>query len=311
LKFGFCLPHDGELSKPENLTELSRHAEKLGFDSLVEPSDHLIMPNKIRTTYPYSTSGEYTDTTDDLDQSTTLSFVAAKTEKIRLMTGIAVIPYRNPIAMANTFATIDYLSNGRLDVGAGVGWMKEEFGLLKVPYEERGAIMDENLRIFKVIWSKDKPSFSGKYFQFDDVHFSPKVVQKPHPPLWIGGESPPAIRRAATLGDGWVPIDCNPTFPLNSVPLFEKSIDKLKEEIKKAGRKIEEVKIGYIPQNFELNENTRNSGLLIGSAKKISSDISELEKIGVGFIAISFLRENLESTMNYTERFAREIIHTK
>src|SRR5579871_1250633 len=125
MRFGFCLPHDGELSKPENLTELAQFAERLGFDTLVEPSDHIVMPNKIRTTYPYSTSGEYTDTTEDLDQATALSFVAAKTEKIRLMTGIAVIPYRNPLGVANALATVDYLSDGRLDIGAGVGWMKE------------------------------------------------------------------------------------------------------------------------------------------------------------------------------------------
>ena len=191
MRFGYCLPHDGELSKPDNLAELARHAESLGFDTLVEPSDHIVMPNKIKTTYPYSTSGEYTDTTEDLDQATTLSFVAAKTEKIRLMTGIAVIPYRNPLALANSLATLDYLSKGRLDVGAGVGWMKEEFDLLHVPYESRGEIMDEYLRILKVIWSSGKiPHFSGKYFQFSDVHFSPKVVQRPHPPIWIGGESP-------------------------------------------------------------------------------------------------------------------------
>src|ERR1700731_3480859 len=157
LKFGFCLPHDGELSTPDNLAELARHAERLGFDTLVEPSDHIVMPDKIKTTYPYSASGEYTDTTEDLDQATTLSFVAAKTDKIRLMTGIAVIPYRNPLALANSLATVDYLSGGRLDVGAGLGWMKQEFDLLRVPYEERGEIMDEYLRILKVIWSEKSP----------------------------------------------------------------------------------------------------------------------------------------------------------
>ncbi|HYB03197.1 MAG TPA: LLM class flavin-dependent oxidoreductase, partial [Nitrososphaerales archaeon] len=103
MRFGFCLPHDGELSLPRNIVALAQHAEKLGFDTLVEPSDHLIMPNTIRTVYPYSTSGEYTDTTEDLDQATTLAFLASKTSKIRLMTGISVVPYRNPIALANAY----------------------------------------------------------------------------------------------------------------------------------------------------------------------------------------------------------------
>ena len=291
MKFGFCLPHDGELSKPDNLTELAIHGERLGFDTLVEPSDHIVMPNRINTTYPYSTSGEYTDTTEDLDQSTTLSFVAAKTEKIRLMTGIAVIPYRNPLAMANTLATVDYLSSGRLDVGAGVGWMKEEFDLLHVPYEERGKVMDEYLRILKVVWSEKNPSFNGKYFQFSNVHFSPKVVQKPRPPIWVGGESPRAIRRAAELGDGWFPIDSNPKFPLSNSSQMAEAISRLRQQVKKAGRSPDNVQIGYLAQNFELNDLPEKGKLFFGNSRKILADIKEFESLGVSFLAFSFLRD--------------------
>jgi probable F420-dependent oxidoreductase len=308
LKFGYCLPHDGELSRPDNMIELATHAEKLGFDTLVEPSDHIVMPNKINTTYPYSTSGEYTDTTEDLDQSTTLSFVAARTEKIRLMTGIAVIPYRNPLAMANTFATVDYLSKGRLDVGAGVGWMKDEFDLLRVPFDQRGEIMDESLRIFKVIWSEKNPSFSGKYFQFSNVHFSPKVVQKPHPPIWVGGESPRAIRRVAELGNGWLPIDSNPTFPLSNSSEMAEAIARLKQQIRKAGRNPDDVRIGYLPQNFELNDLQDSKKLFVGNSRKIIADIKEFENLGVSFLALGFLRENLEKTKAYSEKFAREVL---
>jgi probable F420-dependent oxidoreductase len=265
------------------------------------------MPNKINTTYPYSTSGEYTDTKEDLDQATTLSFVAAKTEKIRLMTGIAVIPYRNPLASASALATVDYLSKGRLDVGAGVGWMKEEFDLLHVPYGERGEIMDEYLRILKVIWSGKDPSFSGKYFQFSNVHFSPGVVQKPHPPIWVGGESPRAIRRAAELGDGWFPIDSNPTFPLSNPSQLAKAIGRLRQQIKKAGRSPENVRIGYLASNFELND-SENGKPFVGNPRKIIADIKEFEGLGVSFIALSLLRENLEKTKAYSEKFANEVL---
>jgi probable F420-dependent oxidoreductase len=288
--------------------ELAQHAEKHGFDTLVEPSDHLIMPNKIRTIYPYSASGEYTDTTEDLDQATTLAFVAAKTNRVRLMTGISVVPYRNPIALANAYATIDYLSGGRLDFGAGTGWMKDEFDLLNVQYEKRGEIMDENLRILKIIWSEKNPSFSGKYFHFHDVHFSPKVVQKPHPPIWVGGESPRAIRRAAELGNGWFPIDCNPTFPLLTSEQMKTGIARLRTQIQKAGRKPEEVKVGYIAQNFELNDRLDDRKLFAGGSRKIIEDIQQFEKLGVSFLAISFLRENMEATKEYTERFATEVM---
>jgi len=289
------------MSKPDNLTELALHAERLGFDTLVEPSDHIVMPNKINTTYPYSTSGKYTDTTEDLDQSTTLSFVAAKTEKIRLMTGIAVIPYRNPLAMANTLATVDYLSEGRLAIGAGVGWMKEEFDLLHVPYEERGEIMDEYLRILKVVWSERNPTFSGKYFQFSNAHFSPKVVQKPHPPIWVGGESPRAIRRAAELGDGWFPIDSNPRFPLSNSSEMAGAIARLRKQIMKAGRNPGDVRIGYLAQNFELNDHLDKEKPFVGNSRKIVADIKEFESLGVSFLALSFLRENLEKTKAYSD----------
>jgi probable F420-dependent oxidoreductase len=308
LKFGFCLPHDGELSRPDSLTELALHAEKLGFDTLVEPSDHIVMPNNINTTYPYSISGEYTDTTEDLDQSTTLSFVAAKTEKIRLMTGIAVIPYRNPLAMANTLATVDYLSGGRLDVGAGVGWMKDEFDLLHVSYAERGEIMDEYLRILKVVWSEKNPSFNGKYFQFSNVHFSPRVIQKPHPPIWVGGESPRAIRRAAELGDGWFPIDSNPKFPLSNSAEMAEAIARLKQQVKKADRNPGDIRIGYLAQNFELNDRPDGEKLFVGSSRKILADIKEFESLGVSFLALNFLRENLEKTKGYSEKFASEVL---
>lgn len=309
MKFGFCLPHDGELSRPINLISLSQRAEELGFHTLVEPSDHLLMPNNISTAYPYSSSGQYTDSREDLDQVTALSFVAARTSKIRLMTGIAVIPYRTPFSWANRLATLDYLSGGRLDIGAGVGWMKEEFDILQVPFEKRGELMDEYFRILMTVWTENNPTFTGKFFQFKDVHFSPKVVQKPHPPIWIGGESPRAIRRAAELGDGWLPIDSNSRFSLSTIPKLAEAISTLKDKVKKAGRNPDEVKIGYLPQNFELTDHhSEGKGLLAGDSKKIISDIRQLENLGVTFVGLNFLKENLETTKRYIEKFVEEVV---
>jgi len=309
MKFGFCLPHDGELSQPGNLTELGQHAEKLGFHTLIEPSDHLVMPRQIATTYPYSTSGDYTDSRSDLDQATTLSFVAARTNKIRLMTGIAVIPYRSPISWANTLATVDYLSGGRLDIGAGVGWMKEEFDILRVPFAQRGEIMDEYLGVMKKIWTEANPTFKGKYFQFSDASFSPTVLQKPHPPIWIGGESTRAIRRAAELGDGWFPIDGNPKFPLSRAHQLEEGILRLKAQVEKAGRKADDVKVGFLSQSFQMsNESAEGRELLVGDPGKIVADIEKMEKLGVSFIGLSFLGDTVESTKKYSEEFVREIL---
>lgn len=266
------------------------------------------MPNEIKATYPYSHSGEYTDSRKDLDQCTALSFVASKTDKIRLMTGISVIPYRNPFALASAFATLDYLSKGRLDVGVGVGWMKEEFDILHVPFKERGEIADETLRILKVIWTESNPRYSGNYFHFSDVHFSPRVVQKPHPPIWVGGESPRAMRRAVELGDGWFPIDRNEKFSLSSITQLSSAINRLKQQLKKVGRKKEDLRIGYFAENFELVDRPNGSTLLVGTPQKIIADVRELEVLGISFIALNFLRANLEKTKAYSERFSKNVM---
>ena len=126
-----------------------------------------------------------------------------------------IVPYRNPLLTAKMLATLDVLSKGRLIVGAGVGWMEEEFELLGTPpFAERGAVTNEYLRAFIELWTQDDPVFEGRYTRFSGLTFLPKPVQKPYPPLWIGGQSRPAIRRAAEIGDAWHPVGAIPATPL-------------------------------------------------------------------------------------------------
>jgi alkanesulfonate monooxygenase SsuD/methylene tetrahydromethanopterin reductase-like flavin-dependent oxidoreductase (luciferase family) len=123
-----------------------------------------------------------------------------------------VVPHRPPVLTAKILATIDVLSKGRLIVGCGVGWMREEFEAIGAPpYDKRGAVSDEYIRAFKELWTSDNPTFSGKYCSFANVAFAPKPLQKPHPPIWVGGESPVALRRAGRLADAWYPIGSNPS----------------------------------------------------------------------------------------------------
>ena len=159
-----------------------------------------------------------------------------------------------------------------------------------------------------MIWSEKNPSFSGEYFQFSNVHFSPKVVQKPHPPVWVGGESPRAVRRAAELGDGWFPIDSNPRFLLSNSSQMAEAIARLKQQVKKTGRNPDDVRIGYLAQNFELNDHPDKGNLFAGNSRQIVADVREFENLGVSFLALSFLRENLEKTKVYSEKFAREVL---
>ena len=147
-----------------------------------------------------------------------LAFLAGQTSRIGLGTSVMIVPHRNPLVAAKSIATLDVLSGGRVILGVGVGWLREEFEVLDLPpFDERGAVTDEYLRAFIELWTSDNPSFHGKYVQFDDISFLPKPVQKPHPPIWIGGESRPAIRRAAQLGNGWHPLGVNSLSPLSTV----------------------------------------------------------------------------------------------
>lgn len=163
---------------------------------------------------------------------TAAGVVAGATERIRVMPYILVLPYRNPLMLAKQIATVDFLSGGRFVLGTAVGHLEREFELLGVPFSERGKVADESLEAMKIAWTSDSPSFSGRYFSFDGIAFEPKPVQEPHPPIWIGGNSKPAMRRAAKYGDGWlpwlVPVDELPACVeyLKQQPGFEAKADR-------------------------------------------------------------------------------------
>ena len=148
-----------------------------------------------------------------------------------------IVPHRNPVLAAKMLATLDMLSQGRIILGVGAGWMREEFEALGLPpFEERGDVTDEYIRVFKELWTSDDPSFDGKYCSFSNITFQPKPVQKPHIPIWVGGESPRALRRAAELGNGWSPIGSNPQFPLHRPEQLEAAIGRLAERCRRVGR---------------------------------------------------------------------------
>ena len=177
------------------------------------------MPRDIASRYPYSESGEWAARTagECLDQLSTLAFLAGRTERLRLLTSVMVVPQRHPVLTAKMLATIDVLSSGRLIVGCGVGWMKEEFEALGAPpFAERGRATDEYLDALKALWTQDAPKFRGKHVSFDDIIFAPKPVAKPHPPIWIGGESAVALKRTVRVGDGWYPASNNPQHRLDT-----------------------------------------------------------------------------------------------
>ncbi|HET7343126.1 MAG TPA: LLM class F420-dependent oxidoreductase [Methylomirabilota bacterium] len=204
MKFGANLFGVGALADPGALAGAARLAEQLGYHS-VFVADHVVMPRTLASKYPYSRDGAfpYDPDQDWLDPLVALGFLAARTTTIRIGTSITVLPMRHPIVTAKQIATADHLSGGRVIFGVGVGWMAEEFRLLGVPFEERGRRMDEYLALVKTLWTETSPRFAGHYVQVSDCALTPKPVQKPHVPIWVGGDSPAALRRAARLGDGW------------------------------------------------------------------------------------------------------------
>jgi probable F420-dependent oxidoreductase len=192
MEFGICIPHYGKPLDVPKILETVRRAEELGFDS-IWVTDHILVPPTLEIIYRDHM----------LEPLTVLSHVAAITTRARVGTSVIILPYRNPIVVAKMLATIDHLSRGRLIVGAAVGWMEPEFAALGAPFADRGAFSDECLRLIKALWTQERVSFKGRYFQFDEMQASPRPVQQPHPPIWVGGNSARARRRVAELGDGW------------------------------------------------------------------------------------------------------------
>ena len=231
------------------LTAMAQAAETGGLD-LLAINDHVVVPGGIASTYPYTDDGVWAGAAvgECLEMVTAASFVAAATTRIELLTSVMVVPYRPAVLAAKMLATLDVLSGGRLTVGCGAGWMKEEFDALGLPpFAERGKVTDEYIAAFRTLWSDDAPAMSGQYVQFDNLVFEPKPAHRPRLPIWIGGESGAAIRRAARLGDGWFPCSHNPSFPLDTVERYAQASARLDAEAEKHGRDGADIHRAYLP----------------------------------------------------------------
>jgi probable F420-dependent oxidoreductase len=192
------------------IADAARHVETLGFHSLWVPEHVLFFP-EYASRYPYSDDGRIPGNPEGvLDPFSALTFVAAHTTTLRLGTGICLVPQRQPVYTAKMVADLDYLSGGRVDFGVGIGWLAEEFAALQMNFSTRAKRTAEYIGAMKALWSSGVTHFSGETVEIVDCHFNPKPVQQPHPPILFGGESDAALRRVATLGDGWYGFDLDP-----------------------------------------------------------------------------------------------------
>ena len=319
MKFGFAIPNRGPLATRVGVIDLARRGEAHGFD-FIGVSDHIVIPRSIASRYPYSDTGDFPGgdiVGQCLEQLTTLSFLAAATESARLLTTVMVVPYRAAVHAAKILATIDVLSEGRLDLGIGAGWMREEFEAVGAPdYDRRGRVTDEYIAAFKELWTATNPEFSADYVSFSDIAFEPKPVQSPHPPIWTGGESPPALRRAGRLADTWYPIGNNPNHRLGTPARLAEYYGRVKKHAEEAGREPEAISLAYAASWYdERNAQQAEDGsrlILTGRPEQIAGDIQSLAEVGVESILIDVLGFDLQttSTTESAERmdfFTREI----
>ena len=314
MQIGFNLPISGPMSSPESLTRIAQQGEALGYDYLTL-TDHVVLPNLRVPGYPYSESGEFFGEGPERrhEQLTAAAFIAAKTTRIRLVLAVMVVPHRPAVLAAKMLSTIDVLSDGRLVVGIGAGWLQGEFdAVVGPPFAARGRVMDEYLIAFRNMWTEEAPHFEGNWVKYDGISFEPKPVQKPRPPIWVGGESGPSLRRAARFGDAWYPIGSNSKHLLDTLPRYCAGIARLRQLTAKAGREPTSVALTYRVKRYgeavpaKASDGERR--LFSGSNTEIIADLQALCDLGVGAVDIDFERSDLKDTVAEMRRFKEQVI---
>jgi probable F420-dependent oxidoreductase len=225
MELGLFAPTSSPFSSPEWLHVFGSEAEARGYSSIWVP-EHVVLFQEYESSYPYAADGRIPAPPDSgiLEPFTTLAFLAACTETVRLATGICLLAQRNPVYTAKDVATLDWLSSGRVDFGIGVGWLEEEYDVVNVPFARRGRRTDEYLEILKTLWTTDPSSFDGEFHSLPSCNLHPKPVQQPHPPLIIGGESDAALRRVARHGQGWYTFNRLPADVGEGMTRLEKAL---------------------------------------------------------------------------------------
>jgi len=276
MEIGCHLPNQGPLATREAIVTFAREAERREIASLWV-SDHVVFPRTATGSYP---GGRFPHPPDKpyLEPVTVLTAAAVSTERARLGSSVFILGHRHPVVMAKMLASIDVLSGGRLICGVGVGWWKEELEILGAPFHARGRQADEALRVFKALWTMDHPAFDGEFFRFHDIGFAPKPVQKPHPPIWVGGDSPGAFRRVVTLGDGWHATSKSPA-------QLGEARGRLRAAADAAGRRWETITLSL---RFGLSDE-----LLAQGRQAVIDRLGEYKRLGLSHVLLDFRRDDL------------------
>jgi probable F420-dependent oxidoreductase len=289
-------------------------AEASGY-AIIGVADHLIVPVHTDVRYPYTADGVWpgAPTGECFDAVATLTFLAGFTQRIRLLTSVLVVPHRPAVLTAKLFSTADVLSGGRVIAGVGSGWMKEEFAALEAPaFEDRGAVTDEYIRAWKSLWTEARPAVRGAHVTFENVVFEPKPVSKPHPPIWVGGESAPALRRAAAVGDGWYPVSNNAHILMNTPALLKGGIERLHRAAEKVGRDPGSIDIAYVwfmpPAWTAKVDGEGRRQMFTGGADEMLEDAAAFAAVGVRHLIIYAQQPTIAATLDVQQRFAEDVV---
>jgi len=280
MRCGFGLPQSGKVASGDAIVKVAKRAEELGYDSLWV-YERFLYPVNPQTPYVGSSDGSYPEQFKTvLDPIETLTWAAAHTSKIALGTSVLNMPYYNPVLLARRLTTLDIFSGGRVRVGLGLGWSKDEFDAVGRPMKELGKLADEFIAVLKAIWTTDPAEFHGEVYTLPRSIIQPKPVQKPHPPIYLAAFSPAALRRTVRLADGWNPV-------MIPIPVMKEMMDSIKRMAQDAGQNSSEIEVIVRANIRETPDDLGASRMPFhGSRKQIAGDMAATRDLGVTEIFI-------------------------
>jgi probable F420-dependent oxidoreductase len=309
MKVGLRLPQTGKnRATKENIIHVAEEAEDTGFDSLWV-LERLIWPINPQKPYPETVDGKFPeDWQYILDPLETLTFVAANTDKIALGTSIIDILFHNPVILARRFATLDVLSSGRAIAGFGIGWSEDEYQVSNIPFKDRGKRANEYVQIVKKIWTDDVVDFKGEYYDIPASKIGPKPIQKPHPPIYLGGYSRHTFARIANHANGWICV------VRNSLEEVKSNIDRIRHECYKVNRDAKDIQIAAIlyPNVVESaykdkDEEQEQRNFLSGNIDQVGRDFQEVKKIGIGHAILNYNRSVISDNISKIIEVSKEL----
>jgi len=295
MKFGLSLPNFGRDASKKNISRLTLTAEEFGFDS-IWLSDHIVIPASHRG-FGYNF----------YEPLVTLSYLSSMTNNIKLGTSVLIIPYRNPIVLAKLISDIDILSDGRLILGIGTGWMRDEFNALGAEYENRYVLTEEYIKIMIELWSDEMMERRDENSNLRGFSIKPTALQKSHPPIWIGGNSRNAIERALRIGNGWHAVGLTPAELNELIPIIKEKMSSTKHKNKDRGDFIISLRRNVQitdDKNIELN----HKETLRGTVNKITDGLNKYKESGVGYMVVQFLAGSFEEIIINLNIFCKNII---